>query len=95
MAAQLKLPVLVIVSDNREYAILESHSTEHEKTTGLPGLDLPGLDLVALRQGLRLRRPTSWSSRDDLMEALKMRMAAEGPKKLEVAISPEVPPLLG
>lgn len=92
-AAQHKLPVLVIVPDNREYAILKSFA-EQEKTTGLPGLDLPGLDLVALAQGYgcdarRVEQP------GDLMDTLKAGLTADGPTVLEVAISPEVPPLLG
>ena len=92
-AAQHRLPVLVIVPDNREYAILKSFA-EEEKTTGLPGLDLPGLDLVTLAKGYgcdarRVEQP------GDLREALQAGMAAAGPTVLEVAISPEVPSLLG
>ena len=92
-AAQHRLPVLVIVPDNREYAILKSFA-EEEKTTGIPGLDLPGLDIVTLAKGYgcdarRVEQP------GDLMEALQSGMAAAGPTVLEVAISPEVPPLLG
>ena len=92
-AAQHRLPILVIVPDNREYAILKSFA-EEEKTTGIPGLDLPGLDIVTLAKGYgcdarRVEQP------GDLVEALQSGMAAAGPTVLEVAISPEVPPLLG
>ena len=92
-AAQHKLPLLVIVPDNREYAILKSFAAQ-EKTTGVPGLDLPGLDLVTLAKGYgydarRVKQP------GDLAEALRAGLAADIPTVLEVAISPELPPLLG
>ena len=92
-AAQHKLPILVVVPDNREYAILKSFAKQ-EKTPDVPGLDLPALDLVALAKGYgcdarRVDNP------GDLTDALKAGMAADVPTVLEVAISPEVPPLLG
>ena len=92
-AAQHKLPILVVVPDNGEYAILKSFAKQ-EKTPGVPGLDLPALDLVSLARGFgcdarRVVGP------DDLADALRAGMAADVPTVLEVAISPEVPPLLG
>ena len=92
-AAQHKLPILVVVPDNREYAILKSFAKQ-EKTPDVPGLDLPALDLVTLAKGYgcdarRVDNPGG------LMDALKAGMAADVPTVLEVAISPEVPPLLG
>ncbi len=92
-AAQHKLPVLFVVPRNTEYAILKSFA-ELGKTRGVPGLDLPGLDIVSLATGYgcdarRVEQP------EELTEALRAGMAADVPTVLEVAISPEVPPLLG
>ncbi len=45
-AAQYGIPLTIVVASNSEYGILkEFGGIEH--TTGVPGLDLPGLDIVA------------------------------------------------
>ena len=45
-AAQYGIPLTIVVASNTEYGILkEFGGIEH--TTGVPGLDLPGLDIVA------------------------------------------------
>ncbi len=92
-AAQHKLPVLVVVPANREYAILKSFAAQ-EKTPGVPGLDLPALDLVSLARGYgcdarRVDAPV------DLADALRAGLTSEGPTMVEVAITGEVPSLLG
>lgn len=49
-AVQHKLPILFVVARNGEYAILKSFA-ELENSPGVPGLDLPGLDIVSLAKG--------------------------------------------
>ena len=49
-AAQLRLPILIVVMRNGDYAILKSFA-ELERTPGVPGLDLPGLDAVSIAKG--------------------------------------------
>jgi indoleacetamide hydrolase len=57
-AAQHRLPVVFVVMRNREYSILKSFAAL-EKTPGVPGLDLPGLDIASIATGFgcRARNP--------------------------------------
>ena len=91
-AVQHKLPLLVVVPCNAEYAILKSFA-KHEKTAGIPGLDLPGLDCVKLAEGYgctarRINDPAL------LKEAFRQAWQAKDPLVLEVPISAAIPPLL-
>ena len=91
-AVQLKLPVLVVVPCNAQYAILKSFAKQ-EKESGIPGLDLPGLDCVKLAEGYgctarRVDDPTQ------LTAALQQGWRTAGPLVLEVPISTTIPPLL-
>ena len=52
-AAEHKLPIVFVVMRNGEYSILKSFA-ELEKTPGVPGLDLPGLDIASLAAGFRV-----------------------------------------
>jgi benzoylformate decarboxylase len=45
-AAHYQLPITIVVASNAEYGILKQFGAT-EKTSGVPGLDLPGLDIVA------------------------------------------------
>jgi benzoylformate decarboxylase len=49
-AVQQKAHVVVVVLQNDEYAILKSFA-ELEHTPNVPGLDLPGIDIVSLAKG--------------------------------------------
>jgi benzoylformate decarboxylase len=53
-AAQHGLPIVYVVMRNGEYSILKSFA-ELEGTPGVPGLDLPGLDIAALARGFGCR----------------------------------------
>lgn len=44
-AAHYRIPVTIVVASNAEYGILKLFG-EWEKTAGVPGLDLPGLNVV-------------------------------------------------
>lgn len=91
-AAQHRLPILFVVPRNEEYAILKSFAVL-EETPGVPGLDLPGIDIVSLAAGYgcAAARPTT-------AEAIALETAAawqrQGPTVLEIPIDPAVPPLL-
>ncbi len=91
-AAQHHLPILFIVLRNNEYAILKSFAVL-EETPNVPGLDIPGLDIVAVAKGFGCDA----AQLDDL-DAIK-RAAAKAwtkavPTVLEIPISPRVPPLI-
>jgi len=91
-AAQLKLPLLIVVLRNGEYCILKSFAAL-EQTPGVPGLDLPGLDIVSLARGYGCE-----AARVGEITAIK-KAASEAwtkdrPTVLEIPISAEVPPLI-
>lgn len=90
-AAQHDLPVVFVILRNGEYAILRAFAAV-EHTPGVPGLDLPGLDVVRLAEGYgcsgrRVIEP------GDVADALRDALQGSHPTLVEVAISPEVPPL--
>ena len=91
-AAQLSLPVLFAVIRNAEYAILKSFAVLEDKP-GVPGLDLPGLDVVSLAigYGCTAARPTT---ADAIATEVAAAFQRQGPTVLEVPIDPTVPPLL-
>ncbi|MFI9785172.1 thiamine pyrophosphate-dependent enzyme [Kitasatospora sp. NPDC051984] len=49
-AARHRLPIVYVVMRNHEYAILKSFA-RLEDTPGVPGLDLPDLDIASLARG--------------------------------------------
>ena len=53
-ATQHALPIVYVVLRNHEYSILKSFA-ELEHTPGVPGLDLPGLDIASLARGYGCR----------------------------------------
>ncbi|MFD5574817.1 benzoylformate decarboxylase [Streptomyces cadmiisoli] len=53
-AVQQRLPIVYVVMRNHEYSILKSFA-DLEKTPGVPGLDLPGLDIATLARGFGCR----------------------------------------
>ena len=91
-AAQHHLPILFIVLRNSEYAILKSFAML-EETPDVPGLDLPGLDIVAIAKGFGCD-----AVRLDDLDAIKSAAAKAWTKSvptvLEIPISPQVPPLI-
>jgi benzoylformate decarboxylase len=91
-AAQSRLPILVVVMRNKEYGILKSFAAL-EETPGVPGLDLPDIDIVSLAKGYGCH-----AARLDDLDAIE-RAATEAwtkskPTVLEIPISPEVPRLI-
>jgi len=91
-AAQHHLPILFIVLRNAEYCILKSFAVL-EETPGVPGLDIPGIDIVSLAKGYGCD-----AARLDDLGAIK-RDATEAwtklkPTVLEIQISPQVPSLI-
>jgi hypothetical protein len=49
-AAQMRLPILIVVPRNDEYCILKSFAVL-EETPGVLGLDIPGFDIVSIAKG--------------------------------------------
>jgi benzoylformate decarboxylase len=91
-AAQLHLPMLIVVMRNEIYCILKSFAVL-EQTPGVPGLDIPGIDIVSLARGYGCD-----AARVEDIDAIK-KAAIEAWKKqkptvLEIPISAQVPPLI-
>lgn len=90
-AAQLELPILFVVLRNGEYAILKAFA-EIEDSPGVPGLDIPGIDIVSLARGYGCQ-----AARAATLDVLRSEAAAakrNTPTVLEVPIAATVPPLL-
>ena len=91
-AARLKLPILFVVLRNGEYAILKAFA-EVEDSPGVPGLDIPGIDIVSLA-----REYGCHAAHADTLDVLRSEAAAaatrNAPTVLEVPIAATVPPLL-
>ncbi|MFY1700577.1 benzoylformate decarboxylase [Micromonospora sp. WMMA1923] len=91
-AARLRLPLVVVVPVNQQYAILKAFAALKE-TPGVPGLDLPGLDLTALARGYGCAA-TVVDDPDQLGDALATGLLADRPTILPVPISTDIPTLL-
>lgn len=91
-AAQLQLPMLIVVMRNEEYCILKSFAVL-EQTPGVPGLDIPGINIVSLAKGYGCD-----AARLDDLDTIKTTAAQawtkNKPTVLEIPISPQVPPLI-
>jgi benzoylformate decarboxylase len=76
----------VLVLRNEEYAILKWFA-EFEGEMGAPGLDVPGLDSVAIAAayGMRARRVDGV---DELRQALSEAIASDAPELVEVTVAP-------
>ena len=95
-AVQLRLKVIFVVPCNGEYAILKEFAVL-EKTPNVPGLDLPGLDVISAARGFgcaTIHAKTTEEIKDAFAAALK----ADGPTVIAIPIAhqerPLVPPVL-
>lgn len=91
-ARQHDLDILFVIPRNSSYNILKSFAKLLE-TPGVPGLDLPGLDFVALANGYgctaeRINDPAL------VEDALVRGLASRGTHLLEVAVDATVPDLI-
>lgn len=87
-AAQLRLPIAVVILNNRRYAALQDFAPVFGYRAGEPveGTALPDLDFVALAAGHGLpgRRV---SDAEGLREALREALSAAGPRLVEVDVA--------
>ncbi len=91
-AAQLKLPMVFVIMRNEQYAILKAFA-KLEKTAGVPGLDIPGLDFLQLAGALGLKAKRI-ADPELLAEAVKDAFSSSEPVLLELTISQEIKSLL-
>jgi thiamine pyrophosphate-dependent acetolactate synthase large subunit-like protein len=62
-AAHYRIPITVVVVSNSEYGILKQFG-EIEHTPGIPGLDIPGLDIVAIASGYGVHSEEAKNSKE-------------------------------
>lgn len=92
-AAQQHAHVIYVVLQNEEYGILKQFA-ELEKTPNVPGLDLPGLDIVALGKGYGARS-SSASTTEELASAFKAALDFKGTSVIVVPITRKLRKLIG
>ena len=96
-AAQERVPVVYVIINNGHYGILKSFAA-FQRTPGVPGLDLPGLDFCALARGFgaEARRVTSADELPDAVcTAFQSALSRPGPVLLDVVVEAEVAKLFG
>lgn len=91
-AAQHKLPIVFVIPSNSEYAILKSFAVL-EETPNVPGLDIGGLDIVALGKGYGCEAIRATTTQE-IEEACRKALAHDGPTVIEVPVNPTIPPLI-
>jgi len=91
-AAQRKLKVIFIVPWNKEYAVLKEFAAL-ENTPNVPGLDLPGLDIVSAAKGFGCAGVLT-RTKEEIKEAFGAALSADGPTVIVIPIAHEDRPLV-
>ena len=90
-AAQRRLPLTVVVINNQGYGAMRSFSHVMQ-VRNVPGLDLPGIDFVAIAQGMGCDAVRVTKS-SELVPMLKRSMTHQGVSLVEVMVDSAVPML--
>jgi benzoylformate decarboxylase len=85
-AVAYDVPLTVLVLRNEEYAILKWFA-EFEGEMGAPGLDVPGLDSVAIATGYGMRA-SRVDGVEELRQALSPAIASDTPELIEITVAP-------
>lgn len=85
--------LIILALRNEEYAILKSFALL-ENTPNVPGLDLPGLDLVSLAKGYGAEASFA-ANIDDIKTAFQQALAFKGVTVIEIPIEKKIHKLLG
>lgn len=86
-AAQHNLPIVYVVMRNQEYSILKSFAVL-EETPGVPGLDLPGIDIASVARGFGCRA-VDVETTEDLEREFKAALAAGTTTVIVVPTQPQ------
>ena len=87
-AAQHRLPIVFVVMRNEEYSVLKAFALL-EKTPGVPGLDLPGLDIASIATGFGLRS-VNVDTTEKLAAEFTAAIAADGPTVIVARTKPQL-----
>ena len=91
-AVQHELALTVVVPDNQQYTILKSFA-EEEATPGVPGLNLPGIDITQIARGYGASAVRA-STPGEIADALAEAAEATGPSVIVVPVDRDVPELI-
>lgn len=83
-AVRYGVPVTFLIMRNGSYDVLEDFG-KLLGVSGVPGIELPGLDHVALARGYGMEGRRV-KSRDELVAALKEALASDAPRLIEVLV---------
>lgn len=86
-AAQHNLPIVYVVMHNHEYSILKSFAVL-EETPGVPGLDLPGIDIASVARGFGCRA-VGVETTEDLEREFKSALTANTTTVIVVQTQPQ------
>jgi benzoylformate decarboxylase len=93
-AARYGANVAFVVMNNAQYKILRLLGEQSDVGEGVPGLDLPEIDIVGTAKSLGCEGETVDSSKE-LGDALERALDAGRPYVLNVLVDPDVPKALG
>jgi benzoylformate decarboxylase len=86
-AAHYKIPLTIVVGSNAEYGVLKEFG-KWERTAGIPGLDLPGLDIVGTAASYGVDAHEAHSA-EEVMHLVKAGIADRGrPTLINAGILP-------
>ena len=89
-AVQSRAPITVVVASNAEYGILKEFAVV-ENAPGVPGLDLPGLDIVTVAKGYGVDAKEATST-DEVADMVKAGVAdRDRPTLINVRTTPVAP----
>jgi len=88
-AAQRKLPLTVVVTNNAGYGAMRSFS-QVMQVRNVPGLELPGIDFVGIAEGMGCDAARVGKA-SELGPALKRSLAHKGTSLVEVVVDSAVP----
>lgn len=86
-AVQHDVPIVYVVMRNHEYSILKSFA-DLEQTPGVPGLDLPGLDIASVARGLGCHS-VDVTSAGDLEKEFRLALESGATTVIVVTTQPE------
>jgi benzoylformate decarboxylase len=92
-AARYETGVVVVVVNNRGYSILKGFRDAIGIDDTVPGLDVPGIDLVSIAEGFGAGGERVEEA-ENLEGALRRALATRRPSLLDVIVDPAVPKLL-
>jgi benzoylformate decarboxylase len=87
-AAQQRLPIAFVVLANAEYSVLKSFA-QVEDAPGVPGLDIPGLDIASVATGFGCAAVPATTA-DDIAKHVAAALGADHPTVIVIPTRPQL-----